>query len=100
MGDLLADETARHFNGKLYVHDVRLFFTAKGFVGVGPAAMETGDSISILAGGSLPYVLRTVPNAARLNTFELIGSCYVHDVMDGQVVHAIKEDNWHNIYLV
>ena len=56
---LLANEVARHFNERLYVYDVRLFFTAKGFVGVGPAAMETGDSISILAGGSLPYVLRT-----------------------------------------
>ena len=95
-----ANEIARKFNAELRVYNVRLFFTANGFVGCGPAAMEPGDSISILAGGSVPYVLRPVPDAACLNTFELVGSCYVHDVMDGQAVHGIKEDEWHNIYLV
>lgn len=107
-----ANDITRFFNNDLKVHDVRLFFTANGFVGVGPAAMETDDSISILAGGSLPCVLRPVPDAARLNTFELVGSCYVHGIMDGQAIHGFKEDEphlpgldilateWYDIYLV
>lgn len=107
-----ANEAARNFHRDFYLQGVRLFFTTNGFVGVGPGAMEPGDSIYILAGGPLPYVLRPVPDAACLNTFELVGSCYVHGVMDGQAVDGLGEDEpplpdldlpkteWHDIHLV
>ena len=107
-----ANENALKFHREFDVQGNRLFFTANGFVGNGPAAMEPGDSISILAGGPLPYVLRPVPEAACPNTFELVGSCYVHGIMDGQAVHGVKEDEfplpdlnlpkteWHDIHLV
>ena len=107
-----ANEIARNFDREINVQRARLFFTANDFVGTGPAAMESGDSIYILAGGSLPYVLRPVPDAACLDTFELIGSCYVHGVMDGQAVDGLGEDEpplpdldlpkteWHDIHLV
>ena len=107
-----ANEIARNFDREMSVRDARLFFTANGFVGNGPDAMEPGDSICILAGGPLPYVLRPVPDAACLNTFELVGSCYVHGVMDGQAVDGLGEDEpplpdlnlpkteWHDIHLV
>ena len=110
--DVAANENARNFAREVHVDGVRLFFTANGFVGIGPAAMEPGDSITILSGGPLPYVLRPVPEAACLNTFELVGSCYVHGVMDGQVVHGLGKDEpplpdpnmpkteWHDIHLV
>ena len=106
------NEAAKNFHRDVVIHRVRLFFTANGFVGVGPAAMESGDFICILAGGPLPYVLRPVPDAACLNTFELVGSCYVHGVMDGQAVDGLGEDEpplpdlslpkteWHDIHLV
>ena len=112
VGIVAANEIARTFDREINVRRVRLFFTANGFVGTGPAAMESGDFIYILAGGSLPYVLRPVPDAACLNTFELIGSCYVHGVMDGQAVDGLREDEpplpdldlprteWHDIHLV
>lgn len=107
-----ANEIARNFHREIDPQVGRLFFTANGFVGVGPCTIEAGDSISILAGGPLPYVLQPVPDAARLNTFELVGSCYVHGVMDGQAVDGLREDEpplpdldlpkteWHDIHLV
>ena len=81
--EVAANEIARNFHRDLLAEHSRLFFTANGFVGTGPAAMEPGDSYYSLAGAPLPYVLRPVLDAACLNTFELIGSCYVHGVMDG-----------------
>ena len=110
--DVAASEIARDFNREFCPRQVRLFFTTNGFVGIGPAAMEPGDSIYILAGGNVPYVLRPVPDAACFDTFELVGSCYVHGVMDGQAVDGLGEDEaplpdldlpkteWHDIHLV
>ena len=110
--EVAANDVARDFHKLFFPQSVRLFFTANGFVGTGPNAVEPGDSIYVLAGGPLPYVLRPVPDAACVNTFELVGSCYVHGVMDGQAVDGLGEDEpplpdlnlpkteWHDIHLV
>jgi hypothetical protein len=63
----------------------RFFVTKKGYFGVGPAELEEGDEIYILAGGKVPLVLRPLPES-QPNTFELVGDCYVHGVMDGEAV--------------
>ena len=43
----------------------------------------------------MPYILRSYPNPP--GNFQLIGECYIHDRMDGQVVENLgrgleKED--------
>lgn len=63
----------------------RFFVTKKGYFGIGPAELEEGDEIYILAGGKVPLVLRPLPES-QPNTFELVGDCYVHGVMDGEAV--------------
>jgi hypothetical protein len=63
----------------------RFFITKKGYFGIGPAELEEGDEIYILAGGKVPLVLRPSPES-QPNTFELVGDCYVHGVMDGEAV--------------
>jgi hypothetical protein len=63
----------------------RIFVTKKGYFGIGPAELEEGDEIYILAGGKLPLVLRPLPKS-RLRAFELVGDCYVHGIMDGEAV--------------
>ena len=65
------------------------FFTKKGYFGTGPAELKEGDEIYILAGGKLPLVLRPFSDAPPY-TFELIGDCYVHGVMNGEAV----SDHW------
>jgi hypothetical protein len=50
-----------------------LFVTEKGFIGLGPAWTQHGDVVSILLGGSVPFVLRREPWS-----FTLVGECYVH----------------------
>jgi hypothetical protein len=63
----------------------RFFITKKGYFGMGPAQLAEGDQVYILAGGKVPLVLRPVLES-QPNTFELVGDCYVHGVMDGEAV--------------
>jgi hypothetical protein len=36
----------------------RLFHTSKGYLGLGPALLQAGDLVCVLAGGAIPFVLR------------------------------------------
>ena len=63
----------------------RLIVSAKGYIGLAPLDTAPGDKICILAGSDFPYILRSSPNAARRNTFTLVGEgAYIHGIMDGQ----------------
>jgi hypothetical protein len=63
----------------------RFFVTKKGYFGIGPAELEEGDEIYILAGGKHPFALRP-SSESRPDTFELVGDCFVHGIMDGEAV--------------
>ena len=68
------------------------FNTASGLRGLGPAAMRPGDSVCVLYGASMPFVIR--PEGAA---YRLIGECYVHGLMRGQGVpeaSADRENSW------
>ena len=58
----------------------RMFVTSCGFMGLGPAAAQVGDSVCVLLGGQLLYVLRGGDDGK----FEFVGECYVHGMMDGK----------------
>jgi hypothetical protein len=64
----------------------RFFITGKRMLGLGPAAIEGGDVVVILFGGSVPFVLRPSDDGRH---WRLVGECYVHDVMDSRAV-----DTW------
>ena len=59
-----------------------LFRTNGGDLGYGPLSMSPGDQIWVLENGRVPFVLRPVDDGKN---FELLGECYVHGVMDGQL---------------
>jgi hypothetical protein len=68
------------------------FNTASGLRGLGPAAMRPGDSVCVLYGASMPFVVR--PEGAA---YRLVGECYVHGLMRGQGVPAAsadRENSW------
>ena len=60
----------------------RVFYTSKGYMGIGPAAMKIGDSVSLFLGGQLLHVLRVDGQ-----TQEYVGECYVHGLMDGGAIN-------------
>lgn len=59
----------------------RLIGTSAGRMGLAPAGSEGADRIAILHGCSTPMVLRPFSNG-----FKIIGECYVHGVMYGEIV--------------
>ncbi len=54
----------------------------EGFMGVGPLGAEIGDSIYIIMGSEVPFILRVRDNG----TFTLVGECYIHGIMDGEIL--------------
>ncbi|PSN58720.1 HET-domain-containing protein [Corynespora cassiicola Philippines] len=63
----------------------KLFHTATGYTGIGPALLQCGDRICVLAGGTVPFIVRRVANSSRsMRKFELIGEAYVHGIMHGE----------------
>ena len=60
--------------------------TAAGRLGVVPADAKPGDWITVFSGGNLPFVIRNIKG----NEFTLVGHCYVHGVMDGEIIEALN----------
>ncbi|EON64457.1 hypothetical protein W97_03688 [Coniosporium apollinis CBS 100218] len=69
------------------------FVTAKGYLGLGPHLTQIGGHVVLLAGGKVPFILRTgidksesgaeAGTEAKEPWFYFIGECYVHGIMDG-----------------
>jgi len=71
----------------------RLFVTRKGFLGLGPPQTVGGEKVFVLYGGKAPFLLRdkTDKTDKIINNpgpyYELVGDCYVHGIMDGEVMN-------------
>ncbi|KAL2126231.1 hypothetical protein VTI74DRAFT_1378 [Chaetomium olivicolor] len=69
----------------------RLFFTSKGYIGLGPPNTTEGDRVCVFTGGSMPFLVRDAGDrevrcVGLRACHQLIGDCYVHGVMDGEVM--------------
>jgi hypothetical protein len=62
------------------------FITADGDMGLG--SPELGDEIWVLFGGDTPFILR--PSVPDPGCHQLIGSCYVHGLMDGEAMVDVE----------
>lgn len=80
----------------------RLFFTESGYMGLGPEAMEKGDVLVVLFGGTVPFVLRSyVPPIKDVHPsgtlesdecWKLVGDAYVFDLMNGEAIEMLMEE--------
>jgi hypothetical protein len=59
-----------------------LCVTTEGYLGNVPNGSLKGDKICILFGSAVPFVLRE----CERGFFKLIGECYIHGIMDGEVM--------------
>ena len=72
------------------------FVTDNGFMGTGPLTTLTGDRITVFFGGDVPFLLRKdLHGDTRDETsvgmspcWNLVGDCYVHGIMDGEVMNT------------
>lgn len=83
-------EADRSLRSTLTSKGCQFFCTSNGFVGIGRWD-EEGDEMLILLGGRVPFVLSSggefrLKGGASWHCYVLLGDCYVHSVMDGEVV--------------
>ena len=71
-----------------YGYSSRLSVTCEGYLGLAAATARPGDKICILLGCNFPLVLRPFEGTEH---WELIGSCYVHGIMDGEAMEWLKD---------
>jgi hypothetical protein len=73
----------------------RIFRTSSQHLGIAPSAAEVGDLVWILKGGPVPFILRPVvvgdaPTGAP-SKYRLVGTAYVHGVMDGEAMKDYED---------
>ena len=56
--------------------------TSKRYLGLFPRGTRRGDEICVFAGGHVPFVVRRKQGGA---SYQLVGECYVHGIMDGEI---------------
>jgi hypothetical protein len=71
-----------HFAGRSL--GMRFCVTEKGRMAIVPPLSNGGDIICVIKGARMPFVLRKNSYGER-SLYNLVGSCYVHGVMDGEV---------------
>ncbi|KAH6989738.1 heterokaryon incompatibility protein-domain-containing protein [Ilyonectria sp. MPI-CAGE-AT-0026] len=59
--------------------------TKNGRFGLLPPTSQPGDSICVLLGGEVPFVIRPTGSG----TYNLVGECYIDGAMDGEALEAV-----------
>ncbi len=94
---LLRDPSYRrvHFAAPSAIKNRRFFTTSKGFIGNGPPALKTGQEVFVIHSAKTPMVLQRQqsmilisPDPVAQPLFTFVGDCYIHGIMDGQIVSS------------
>lgn len=92
----LFEEYAHGGVGEWFVHvattktaNRRTFITRKGYVGLGSRPMQKDGIVCVLFGCPVPFLLRKSEHGYRL-----VGECYVHGIMHGQVIRAWRRNEF------
>ncbi|KAL8751690.1 MAG: hypothetical protein Q9184_005989 [Pyrenodesmia sp. 2 TL-2023] len=79
---------------KAAVKGRRFGTTTNGCIGLYPRGTKIGDRVCVFSGGHVPFVLRW---DSKRDSYQLVGECYQHGIMDGEVMcttefafHGIK----------
>ena len=63
----------------------RFCVTKQGYVVVVPSLCEGGDKIVVFSGMQIPLCLRATE---RVGKWRIVGGCYIHGIMNGEVLEA------------
>ncbi|KAK4060261.1 uncharacterized protein Triagg1_10811 [Trichoderma aggressivum f. europaeum] len=64
----------------------KFFITKKGYFGLGPKKSGPGDRVAVLFGSGVPFVVRKCPSVSGKRAWRIVGECYVHGIMHGEIV--------------
>ncbi len=60
--------------------------TSRGYMGLFPRGTKIGDQICVFIGGHIPFTIRPQTQGTTGSPYQLVGECYVHGIMDGEVM--------------
>ncbi|CBX97652.1 hypothetical protein LEMA_P090610.1 [Plenodomus lingam JN3] len=69
------------------------FTTEKGYLGVSPASVKAGDAVAVLAGASVPIVLRP-QHTLDSRKYQIVGPCYIQGLMLGEGLLGPLPPGW------
>jgi hypothetical protein len=77
---------------------MRLCITVEGSLAIVPPYTQPGDLVCVIWGATTPYLLRRrdaepLKGAEDMDYYNLIGCCYVHGVMSGEI-ERVEEEGW------
>ncbi|KAI1259471.1 HET-domain-containing protein [Xylariaceae sp. FL1019] len=73
-----------------WLRDCCIFTLSNGYVGLIYGKPQIGDEVFVMLGCDAPMLLR-----ARLDgSYEVVGDCYVHGIMDGEVILGPLSQSW------
>lgn len=62
----------------------RFCLSENGYVGLAPKIAQLGDTVFVPLGSEVPFIIRK--SDERPGCFRLVGQCYIHGMMDGEVL--------------
>lgn len=76
----------------------RIFVTSRGYIGLGPDIVSSGDVCCVASGAEVPYVLRPFGSQVHL----LVGECYIDGLMDREALLDGREGDgaWQTFFLL
>ena len=81
------------------IEDKDMFVTTRGYLGLGHEGSVAGDVVCVLTGGEVPFLLRQIATEEK-RVFRFLSECYVHGVMDGEVMNDPNANPLEQISLV
>jgi len=82
-------------------NDRQFAVTRRGYMAIVPLLARSGDSICLVLGTDVPFVLRKIPihqskeKYGQKQCYNLVGECYVHGIMDGEGLEVLdKTGGW------
>ena len=72
------------------------FITKTGYIGLGPASMQSNDMVCIFHGARVPHILRRRENDQGGYTF--IGEVFLYGLMDGEVMNLGRESSTFEVF--
>ena len=68
-----------------------VFITSQGYLGLGPALTAVGDAVVIFGGSQTPFVMRKIGLAGVAKEFCILGECYLHGFMYGELLTEVHQ---------
>jgi hypothetical protein len=74
------------------IEGAKLFITTRGFMGVAPDWIDVNDTVAILCGGNVPYILRSEKRGDDEEGFRMISGCYIASLMQGEIEQLVNKN--------